>query len=119
VKILLDHCVPKRFRLHLPGCEVKTTFQMGWADLDNGELLATAAVEFDAFISVDKNIPHQQNIPALPMTVVILVAPNSELATLIPFAPLLLQTLSTTHAISLVRIHQDGHVETITREREA
>ena len=35
---------------------------MGWAGLDNGELLARAEKEFDIFITVDHNLTFQQNL---------------------------------------------------------
>ncbi|MGE9295980.1 MAG: hypothetical protein ACQKBV_06815 [Puniceicoccales bacterium] len=33
---------------------------MGWKSLTNGELLTTAATEFDIFVTLDGNIPTQQ-----------------------------------------------------------
>ena len=41
-RVLLDHCVPRTVRQALTGCEVKTTYEMGWSGLKNGELLRTA-----------------------------------------------------------------------------
>jgi uncharacterized membrane protein YwzB len=35
-------------------------------------LLALAAAEFDAFITVDKNLPYQQNLAALPIALIVL-----------------------------------------------
>jgi hypothetical protein len=32
MRVLLDHCVPKRFRQLLPGHDVRTAYEMGWAD---------------------------------------------------------------------------------------
>lgn len=62
MRILLDHCTTRPVRRLLPGCEVKTTDEMGWADLDNGALLAAAGAVFDLFLSVDTNIRYQQNL---------------------------------------------------------
>jgi hypothetical protein len=103
--------MPRRFRRLLAGCEVKTTFEMGWSDLDNGDLLAVAAPQFAAMGTVDQNIRYQQNLAALPMTVVILVTKNNELATLVPYAPRVLEFLRDRKTVCLAKIHADGHVE--------
>jgi len=50
---------------------------MGWCGRKNGELLALAAAEFEAFITVDQNLPYQQNIATLPIAVVVLVTPSN------------------------------------------
>ena len=43
MRILLDECVPRRFRRELPQHEVQTVPEMGWASLKNGDLLAAAS----------------------------------------------------------------------------
>jgi len=53
VKILLDHCIPKRFKFSLPAHEVKTAREMGWQGLKNGKLLAQAAKQFEVMLTVD------------------------------------------------------------------
>ena len=63
MRILRDECVPRQLRSALPGHEVKTTQQMGWAGIANGELLdAAEQAEFEAFIVADKNLRYQQNL---------------------------------------------------------
>jgi len=39
---LLDHNVPKRLRQFLSGHDVRTAREMGWQDLENGELMTVA-----------------------------------------------------------------------------
>lgn len=39
---------------------VRTVVEAGWSGVKNGKLLALAATEFDAFITVGKNLPFQQ-----------------------------------------------------------
>lgn len=58
-KILLDECIDRRLARQISGHEVKTAPEMGWAGLDNGELLARAEKEFDIFITVDRNLTFQ------------------------------------------------------------
>jgi hypothetical protein len=105
VKILLDHCVPKRFRQLLVGHEVRTAFEMGWSVLKNGELLRTAASGgFDVFVTVDQNLQYQQNLSTLPLSVVILVAPDNRFDTVRRFAPEVLTTAASLPPRTLVRI---------------
>jgi hypothetical protein len=39
MRVLLDECVPRALRNDLPGHEVKTVAELGWAGVKNGELL--------------------------------------------------------------------------------
>jgi predicted nuclease of predicted toxin-antitoxin system len=74
MRILLDECVPRRFRRELPQHEVRTVPEMGWASLKNGVLLAAASGKFDVFVTTDQRLSDQQNISTLAIAVVILVA---------------------------------------------
>jgi len=56
MRLLLDESVPRRLRRALPGHSVKTAVEMGWGGVKNGALLVLAAAEFDAFITVDRNL---------------------------------------------------------------
>jgi hypothetical protein len=58
--------------------------EAGWSGIKNGRLLALAADEYDAFITVDKNLPYQQNLAILPIAVVVLDALSNELSALLP-----------------------------------
>ena len=73
MRIVFDHCVPQRLRRVLPGHEISTTFGRGWSDLQNGKLLAIAALHFDVMITVDQNLRHQQNPATLPIAVIVSV----------------------------------------------
>jgi len=39
MRVLLDECVPHALRKELPGHEVKTVAEAGWAGVKNSELL--------------------------------------------------------------------------------
>ena len=75
--------------------DVKTVPQMGWAAKRNGELLALAETEFDVFITVDRNLSFQQNLPKFNIAILILHAPSNRLADLKPLAPKILSVLPT------------------------
>lgn len=104
MRLLLDESVPRRLRRALPNHEVKTVVEMGWGGIKNGNLLAIAAASFDAFITVDKNLPYQQNLSDLALAVVVLDARSNELPALLPLVPLLEQTLTTLTPRTYVKI---------------
>ena len=79
MRLLLDESVPRRLRRALPAHVVKTAVEMGWGGVKNGALMALAAAEFDAFVTVDQNLPYQHNVATLPIAVVVLVAHSNEL----------------------------------------
>jgi predicted nuclease of predicted toxin-antitoxin system len=62
VKILLDECVPARLARSLTGHTVTTVQKRGWSGTKNGELLALAEQEFDAFVTVDRKLATQQDL---------------------------------------------------------
>ena len=62
MRILLDNCTPRTVRHLLPGHEIKTAYQMGWADWDNGDLIARAETVFELLITTDQSIRYQQNL---------------------------------------------------------
>lgn len=63
MRVLFDQGVPAPLRKKPGGCDVKTAFEMGWSDLENGALLAAAeAAQFAIFLTTDKNLRFQQNL---------------------------------------------------------
>jgi hypothetical protein len=71
---------------------------MGWGDLDNGDLLDAMTGHFEALVTVDKNLPHQQRMKDRPVGVVVLRAKSNRLSDLLPLVPDLLAALSTLQA---------------------
>lgn len=94
MRVFLDECVDWRLSRDLSEHEVATARQMGWVSVKNGELLALAAREFDVFVTVDRNLSFQQNLPALAMTVVVLRARSNRLADLKLLVPELLGAIA-------------------------
>jgi predicted nuclease of predicted toxin-antitoxin system len=87
MRLLLDESVPLKLRNYLPGHSVAVVKELGWTGTKNGSLLALAARQFDVVITVDKGMQHQQNLHALPVAVVILVAKSNALKALVPLIP--------------------------------
>jgi predicted nuclease of predicted toxin-antitoxin system len=104
MRLLLDESVPSRLRRYLPNHQVKTVVEMGWSGVKNGKLLALAAADFDAFLTVDKNLPYQQNLAVLPIAVVVLDAHSNELSTLLPLVQPLEQMLASLKPHSYVKV---------------
>ena len=90
MKVFVDECVDWRLSRDIVGHEVKTASQMRWSTIKNGELLALAAKEFDVFVTVDRNLSFQQNLPTFSIAVIVLRAPSNRLADLKPLIPELL-----------------------------
>jgi hypothetical protein len=82
VKVLIDECIDWRFGRLIVGHEVRTARQMGWSAVKNGELLALAAGAFDVFVTVDRNLSFQQDLPAFELAVVVLRARSNRLTDL-------------------------------------
>jgi hypothetical protein len=93
VNIILDECVDERFAREIDGHQVTTVQQMGWAGTQNGELLTLVEQQFDAFVTVDRNLAFQQNIPKFKLAVVVLHARTNRLADLKSLVPELLAKL--------------------------
>lgn len=85
MRVLLDECLPgRKLKLALAAHDVRTVADMDWRGIKNGTLLARAAPLFDAFVTVDANLPHQQNTPALNLPIVVLRARSNRLEHLLP-----------------------------------
>jgi len=104
VRILLDESLPRPFARLLPEHEVRTVAAMGLKGIRNSTLLQLAAGDFDPFLTADQNIEHQQNLAALPIAVVVLVAPTNRVESLRPLIPALLRTLETLTPRQLVHV---------------
>lgn len=97
MKILLDENIDVRFknlfdtRLH----QVFTVRDMNWLGIKNGVLLRLLEENhFDVFITVDKNLPHQQNIKMLPVFMIILNVKRNVLARVSSLYPNILESIS-------------------------
>jgi predicted nuclease of predicted toxin-antitoxin system len=104
MRVLLDECLPRRLKRVIPGHQVVTVPDAGWAGRGNGELLSLAVGEFDVFVTVDQNLPAQQNLSRLQIGVIILQAASSRFQDLEPLVPELVQALATIKAGELVRL---------------
>lgn len=93
MNILLDECVPARLARLLGNHSVITVQRRGWAGIKNGDLLALAEKEFDAFVTVDRKISVQQDLTRFQIAVMLLRAPTNRLEHIRPLAPALLEKI--------------------------
>ena len=73
MKLLLDENLPKRLKLDFPEHEIYTVRDRNWNGIKNGELLNLLLDNnFDALLTFDKNLQHQQNFKKYTLTVFVL-----------------------------------------------
>lgn len=94
MRILLDESVPGRLGALLVGHEASSVQRRGWAGIKNGKLLTLAATGFDVLLTADKGIEHQQNLAALPIAVLIVLARSNRMEDMAPAVPAILTALS-------------------------
>jgi predicted nuclease of predicted toxin-antitoxin system len=104
MKVLLDECVPRKLRRELPEHEVLTVTERGWSGVKNGNLLALAEAEFEVFLTVDQNLKYQQNLKSFNIGIILLVARNNRLKTLLPLMPEAREALEHVKAGDFVRV---------------
>jgi len=106
MRVILDECLPRRLGVELSGHLVSTVAQASWAGIANGKLLARIQDIYDAFITVDKNLPAQQKTAALSFGVIVLRAPSNKLDDLKPLVPQILAALSSLQPGQVVLVPQ-------------
>jgi len=109
MKILLDENLPKKLKINFAAeHEVSTVREKSWNGKKNGELLGLMTLDgFDAFITIDKNLQHQQNIKRFPIKLIILNAPNNKIETLTPYVEKLTAIFSVSLENQIVTVNLD------------
>ena len=97
MKILLDESLPRKLRNDFPAeHEVWTVRDMGWLGKKNGELLNLMTDNsFELFVTVDRNLPYQQNLKRLSFTIFVLRAKDNTRETLRILIPKIFERLAT------------------------
>jgi hypothetical protein len=93
VKVLLDECVDAGLARHIVGHELRTVHDLGWAGISNGKLLARAELEFDVFLTIDRNLMFQQNVPKLALAIVLIHSVSNRLEDLLALLPKILDAI--------------------------
>ncbi|MBM4189062.1 MAG: hypothetical protein FJ206_17315 [Gemmatimonadetes bacterium] len=94
MRVLLDENLPADLVADLVEVDATTVGKAGWGGITNGELLRRMAGQFNALLTMDRNLQHQQQIAQLPFGVVLVRAPSHRLVHLRPLIPAILAALS-------------------------
>jgi len=92
-RVLLDENLPRLLKRELPGVEVHTVAEMGWAGVKNGKLLRLAEAEFDVLVTADQNLSYQQPVTTFQLGFAVLKARTTKLEDLMPLVSLLKEAL--------------------------
>lgn len=76
MRILFDQGTPAPLRRALAQHEVSTAFEMGWSNLENGELLRAAEGRFEVFVTTDQNLRYQQSLAGQQLAILVLPTTN-------------------------------------------
>lgn len=105
MKILLDECVDQKLRLCFPNHEFQTAAYAKLAGLKNGVLLAAAeSAAFEVLITTGQEIPYQQNLSGLRISITILCANTNRLADLKHLVPAILGSLDSLAPGQVIRL---------------
>lgn len=89
MRVLLDEHLDRRLKaLFDRRFEVVTVKECGWSGIKNGPLLKAAQEEgFDALVTMDRSIEHQQNLRSLTLGIVVLRARSNRRQDTAPLIP--------------------------------
>jgi len=95
VKVLLDECIHRPLARDSAEHDAKTVPQIGWAGIKKGDLLELAEKQFEVFVTVDRNLSFQQNLPNFNFAVIVLRCRSDRIQDLRLLVPELLGSLPT------------------------
>ncbi len=104
MRVLIDECLDWRLGRALTGHYCVSAQKMGWGGLTNGALLEKAELEFDVFLTGDRNLSFQQEASKFNIAVPVLHADSTQLhdtLLLMPQVLTLLPTLQSGHVVSV------------------
>ena len=104
MKVLLDENLLRKIAGHLKGHECRTVAECGWAGKKNGELLSLAEPQFDVLLTLDENIPYQQDLKLGRIAILIVRVPSNRIQDLLPVIPDCLAALRSIKPGQVVRV---------------
>jgi len=108
MKLLLDECLPRKLKNHLPGHECQTVPEAGWAGKKNGELLSLAQQSgFQAFLTLDRGLEYEQNLKGRKSQSFSYLQGHAASPNLLPRIPSILDALRSVRAGQLARASGD------------
>ena len=106
MKILLDESLPRKLRYDFEDeHEVRTVRDMGWLGKKNGELLKLMTENnFRLFVTVDRNLPYQQNLQKFELKIFVLRAKDNTRNTLRLLIPKIFERLTVGNLRNFIEI---------------
>jgi hypothetical protein len=104
MRVLIDECIPRKFKARLVGHECRTVPEAGFAGKQNGVLLELARGQFDVLVTLDKGIQYQQNLTERSMAVVVIRVKSNRLEDVAIHAPACLKVLESIQPGVIVHI---------------
>ena len=106
MKILLDESLPRKLKSDFGTAhEVYTVRDKGWLGQKNGALLKLMVEDgFDILVTVDRNLPYQQNLERIPLTILVLCAFDNRRETLAKLIPNLFDKLAEGNLQNVIEI---------------
>ena len=88
LRVLLDENVDRQIRdLFDAGVEISTVRERGWSGLTNGDLLRVASETLDVLVTMDRNLPYQQDLRSFDLGVVVIRAISNAFVDVAPLMP--------------------------------
>jgi predicted nuclease of predicted toxin-antitoxin system len=108
MKILIDECVPAGLGavLRERGYQCDTVREAGYGSKKNRELLRLAEGHWDVFLTIDRNIKHQQNVSGRKIGILILRVKSNRLPDVLQHLPSCLEALKTARSGEIVEVGQ-------------
>ena len=108
MRVLLDEHLDRRLRpLFDAAHQVTTVQERGWGGMKDGALLHAAQEEFDALVTMDRGIAHQQNLRGLSLGIVLLRASSNRRADTAPLIPQVNRALAVVRAGAVIEVGAD------------
>jgi predicted nuclease of predicted toxin-antitoxin system len=104
MRVLIDENLPRKLAGHLNGHECRTVAECGWVGKKNGELLSLAEPEFEVLLTLDKNIPYQQDLKSGRIAILIVRGLSNRIQDLLPVIPDCLVALQSIEPGQVVRV---------------
>ena len=88
MRVLIDESLPRQLVPLLNGHDVRMVQAEGWSSVKNSDLLRRAAAAgYDVFVTTDRKLEYQQNIPCAGLAVVVVQAHTNRIEDIAPPAP--------------------------------
>jgi len=88
LRVLLDENVDRLLKSRFDSdFEVVTVPEQGWTGLGDREVLRRADEQFDVLVTMDRNLPYQQNLSDFEVAVVVLNAPSNAFPDVVELMP--------------------------------